>query len=71
MEKSDLVLRVLSGDTGAERELYDTHVDRVYRLIYRMVGDGGLASEYTQDTFVRTFERLAGFPGEGPHSPRR
>ena len=64
MEKRDLVTRVLSGDPDAERELYDSHVDRVYRLVYRMVGDSELASDYTQDTFIRTFDRLATFRGE-------
>ena len=60
----NLVARVLAGDTQAERELYDAQVDRVYRLIYRMVGDGELATDYTQDTFIRTFECLATFRGE-------
>jgi RNA polymerase sigma-70 factor (ECF subfamily) len=64
VEQRDLVTRVLAGDPGAERELYDAHVDRVYRLAYRMVGDGELASDYTQDTFIRTFDRLATFRGE-------
>jgi RNA polymerase sigma-70 factor (ECF subfamily) len=64
VEQQDLVARVLSGDPAAERELYDAHVDRVYRIVYRMVGDPDLAAEYTQDTFVRTFDRLAGFRGE-------
>ncbi len=64
MEKRDLVTRVLAGDPEAERELYDSHVDRVYRLVYRMVGDSELASDYTQDTFIRTFDRLATFRGD-------
>ena len=64
MESESLVARVLAGDPNAERALYDAHVDRVYRLVYRMVGDGELAAEYTQDTFIRTFERLATFRGE-------
>lgn len=64
MQKTDLVTRVLSGDPEAERELYDSQVDRVYRLVYRMVGDAELASDYTQDTFIRTFARLATFRGE-------
>lgn len=64
MEKRDLITRVLAGDPDAERELYDSHVDRVYRLVYRMVGDGELAADYTQDTFIRTFDRLATFRGE-------
>ena len=64
MDQNNLVARVLQGDPQAERELYDANVDRVYRLVYRMVGDGELASDYTQDTFIRAFERLASFRGE-------
>ena len=64
VEQTSLVARVLAGDPEAERELYDSHVDRVYRLVYRMVGDSELASDYTQDTFIRTFARLATFRGE-------
>jgi RNA polymerase sigma-70 factor (ECF subfamily) len=59
-----LVNRVLDGDPAAERELYDTHVDRVYRLSYRMTTDPALAEEYTQDTFVRVFDKLGDFRGE-------
>jgi RNA polymerase sigma-70 factor, ECF subfamily len=59
-----LVARVLAGDPEAERELYDTLVNRVYRLVYRMVGDPDLANDYTQDTFVRVFDRLSTFRGE-------
>lgn len=64
VEQNSLVGRVLAGDSGAERELYDAHVDRVYRLVYRMVGDADLAADYTQDTFIRTYDRLATFRGE-------
>jgi RNA polymerase sigma-70 factor (ECF subfamily) len=64
VDQNNLVARVLQGDPQAERELYDANVDRVYRLVYRMVGDGELASDYTQDTFIRAFERLASFRGE-------
>src|SRR5438552_13974067 len=38
--------------------------DLVYRLAYRLAGDDELAREFTQDTFVRAFERLAAFRGE-------
>lgn len=64
MNQITLVARVLSGDPEAERELYDTLVDRVYRLVHRMVGDADLASDYTQDTFIRVFDRLSTFRGE-------
>ena len=64
VERLPLVQRVLDGDPAAERELYDTHVDRVYRLAYRMTGDPDQAAECTQDTFVRVFDRLREFRGE-------
>ena len=64
MDESELIARVRTGDGAAERLLYDAHVDRVYRLAYRLAGDDELAREFTQDTFVRAFERLGSFRGE-------
>jgi RNA polymerase sigma-70 factor (ECF subfamily) len=60
----ELVAAVLGGEARAERELYDRHVDRVYRLAFRMAGDDTLARDFTQDTFVRAFDRLAHFRGD-------
>jgi RNA polymerase sigma-70 factor (ECF subfamily) len=59
-----LIDRVLAGDQSAERELYDTHVDRVFRLVYRMVGDLHRAQDYTQEAFIRGFRHLATFRGD-------
>lgn len=64
MDEPLLIRRVLAGDPSAERALYDTHVDRVYRLCYRMAGDDELAREFTQETFIRAFDRLRGFRGD-------
>lgn len=64
MDERTLIAAVLAGDPAAERRLYETHVDRVYRLAYRMTGDDTLAQDCTQDTFVRVFDRLAEFRGE-------
>ncbi len=64
MRDRQLVTRALDGDPAAERELYDTHVDRVYRLAFRMTGDDDLAQEFTQETFIRAFDRLRQFRGE-------
>lgn len=61
---ADLIARVLAGDTSGEREFYDRHVDRVYRLILRMAGRADLAQEWTQDTFVRAFDRIGQFRGD-------
>jgi len=64
VDERDLLARVRAGDGAAERALYDTHVDRVYRLAYRLAGDDQLAREFTQDAFVRAFQRLGSFRGE-------
>jgi RNA polymerase sigma-70 factor, ECF subfamily len=60
----ELIGRVLAGDPSAERALYDAHVDRVFRLVYRMAGDLDRAQDYTQETFIKAFQKLAEFRGE-------
>jgi RNA polymerase sigma-70 factor (ECF subfamily) len=64
VDEPRLIERVLGGDPAAERELYDAHVDRVYRLAFRMAGDEDLAEEFTQETFIRAFTRLRDFRGD-------
>jgi RNA polymerase sigma-70 factor (ECF subfamily) len=64
LSETALVERALQGDDLAARELYDTHVDRVFRLSYRMAGDEDLAREFTQETFIRAFDRLDQFRGD-------
>jgi RNA polymerase sigma-70 factor (ECF subfamily) len=64
VDEREVIARVRAGDGAAERALYEAHVDRVYRLAYRMAGDDELAREFTQETFIRAFERLASFRGE-------
>jgi RNA polymerase sigma-70 factor (ECF subfamily) len=59
-----LVNRCLAGDGLAERALYDAHVERIYRLMHRMAGDGDLASDLTQETFIRAFTRLEQYRGD-------
>jgi RNA polymerase sigma-70 factor (ECF subfamily) len=59
-----LVARCLAGDRSAERALYDAHVDRVYRLAFRLAGDADLAQDFTQETFIRAFGRLGQYRGD-------
>lgn len=69
MGDSELIQRVLAGDEVAERALYEAHVDRVYRLAYRLAGnDADLAQDFTQETFVRAFDRLKEFQGRSAFS---
>ncbi len=60
----ELIARVVAGDRLAARELYDAHAPRVFRLAFRLTGDGELSRELTQETFVRAFAQLGRFRGE-------
>jgi len=64
VDDRELIGRVLAGDPSAERALYDAHVDRVFRLVYRMTNDLHRAQDYTQEAFIRGFRRLADFRGD-------
>jgi RNA polymerase sigma-70 factor (ECF subfamily) len=64
----ELVKRAKGGDTEAFRALYDMHVDRIHRLATRMAGDQELARDFTQDTFVRAWQRLDAFRGDSAFS---
>lgn len=44
--------------------MYDAHVDRVFRLAYRLAGDTDLAQDFTQETFIRAFDRLGQYRGD-------
>ncbi len=64
MDEQTIVAGVRTGDSAAERALYEANVDMVYRLAYRMAGDDDQARDFTQDTFVRVFERIEQFRGD-------
>jgi RNA polymerase sigma-70 factor (ECF subfamily) len=64
VSERQLVARVIEGDPAAQREMYESHVDRVYRLAYRLAGEDELARDFTQLTFIRAFERIGDFRGE-------
>ena len=64
MSEAELIDRVLAGDPSAERALYDAHVDRVFRLVYRMAGDLDRAQDWVQETFIRAFQKLGEFRRE-------
>ncbi len=64
MDDQELITRIRAGDPAAERALYEAHVERVYRLTYRITGDGDTAQDCTQETFIKAFGRLETFRGE-------
>jgi RNA polymerase sigma-70 factor (ECF subfamily) len=64
VDDRELIALVLAGDPSAERVLYDTHVDRVFRLVYRICGDMDQAKDHVQETFIKAFAKLGEFRAE-------
>jgi len=59
-----LIRNAMSGDARAERALFDAHVERIWRVVFRMTGDEALSEDLVQDAFVRAFDRLDSFRGD-------
>ena len=57
-DERDLVLRAQRGDQLAFEKLYERYNDRISRYLFRMVGDDGVGSELTQETFLKAWEAL-------------
>ena len=62
---SVLVARAQAGDAEAFGEVYDRHVDQVFRFIYRRVLDRQVAEDLTSETFLRALRNLAAFRRPG------
>lgn len=61
-QTSDAALAA-GGDTQAFERLYRGHVDQIFTLVRRMLGED-LADEVTQDVFVRAWQKLNTFRGD-------
>lgn len=68
MTDLELVELARGGDEVAFRDLYDRNVDRIYRLAYRMAGEDDLARDFTQEAFLRAYQRLDQFRGDAAFS---
>lgn len=62
--RTDDVALAARGDRRAFERLYRAHVDKVFTLCARMVGERMRAEELTQDVFVRAWEKLDQFRGD-------
>jgi RNA polymerase sigma-70 factor, ECF subfamily len=60
-----LVGRARHGDVRAFEQLVERHRDLVFRVAARIVGPDE-ASDVSQDAFLRAFNSLSKFTGEGP-----
>jgi RNA polymerase sigma-70 factor, ECF subfamily len=61
-----LAARARDGDVDAFEQLYRRFAGLVHGISLRLSGDSHTAEILTQDAFVRAWERLPGYRGEGP-----
>lgn len=64
-----LARRAVSGKIECFEELLLRYRIRVYRLCYRMSGNGEDAEDWTQECFVRVYQNLNGYSSERPFVP--
>lgn len=63
-----LIEKARDGDAGAFGQIYERHLDPIYRYIYFRVGTIAEAEELTDDVFVRAWEALPGYKKKGHNS---
>mgnify|MGYP001060609180 CR=1 FL=1 len=63
-EDQVLIDRSLAGHRSAQGELYRKYAKAMYHIAARMVPERQLATDLTQDVFVKVFEELKRFRGE-------
>lgn len=68
MTQQEWAEQARNGDERAFRRLYDANVDRIYRLMYRMAGEEHLAKDFTQEAFLRAYQKLDQFRGASSFS---
>ena len=59
-----LVAECQDGDTSAFDELVRRYKDRIYNVVYRLLGDHEDALDVCQDVFVRAYRGIGGFRGD-------
>jgi RNA polymerase sigma-70 factor (ECF subfamily) len=60
-DERQLIEQARRGDRGALGELYQRHVDAIYRYVHLRVGDAAVAEDLTAEVFLRALEGLKGY----------
>lgn len=58
-----LARRISEGDASAVRLVFDEHAASIYRLLYRLLGDGDDAHDVLQESFLRGIREIDGYRG--------
>jgi RNA polymerase sigma-70 factor (ECF subfamily) len=58
LSDADLVARAQRGDRGAFGDLYERHLDAIFRYVYYRVGEQREAEDLTETVFLKAWEAL-------------
>lgn len=64
LDDTAVVEQARRGDERAWRELYERHVDLVFRLAFRVVKDRDVALDLVQEAYVKASRAIDGFRGD-------
>ncbi len=65
MDEKALIAAARQGDLEAFNQLVLAYQDLVYHQAYRMMGDSDSAEDMTQEAFIRAFQKLPSYRGDG------
>ena len=66
MSDSDLVSDCLKGKSSAQRTLFQLHSGKMFAVCLRYMGSTMEAEEVLQESFIKVFEKLKQWKGNGP-----
>ena len=64
-KENRLILQAKQGDKQAIAELYNGHVDAIYRYVWPRVWDDAVAEDLTAQVFLKALEGLPGYEPSG------
>ena len=63
--ESELVALAVRRDAAAFGQLYQIHLDSIYRYIYYRVGNAAEAEDLTEQVFLKAWEHIAAYDQRG------
>ncbi len=63
--ENELIKQCIKGKARYQRKLYDKYSPKVYAVCYRYAKNGDDAQDILQETFIRVFNSLKSFKGDG------
>lgn len=64
-KEADLIRRAAVGEAQAFAQLYDAHVDDLYRFIFYRVSDQQTAEDLTSQLFIKAWDNLGRYESRG------